>query len=86
MKITCMSCQFENPPETRFCGNCGEPLQFKVEDDAMLAKTLALDTSFVRMDRGTLFAGRYEVRGGEQGSPHRSPIRQGVLRLIKQLS
>jgi serine/threonine protein kinase/tetratricopeptide (TPR) repeat protein len=64
-----MSCQFENPPETRFCGNCGEPLQFKVEDDAMLAKTLALDTSFVRMDRGTLFAGRYEVieelgRGG----------------------
>jgi serine/threonine protein kinase/tetratricopeptide (TPR) repeat protein len=64
-----MSCQFENPPGTRFCGNCGEPIQFKVEDDAMLAKTLALDTSFVRMDRGTLFAGRYEIieelgRGG----------------------
>lgn len=75
MKITCMSCQFENPPDTRFCGNCGEPLQFKVEDDAMLAKTLALDTSMVKLERGALFAERYEVieelgRGG-MGSVYR---------------
>jgi len=75
MKITCMSCQFENPPDTRFCGNCGEPLQFKVVDDDLYAKTLALDTSMLRLERGTVFAGRYEVieeigRGG-MGSVYR---------------
>jgi serine/threonine protein kinase/Tfp pilus assembly protein PilF len=75
MKIRCMSCQFENPPDTRFCGNCGEPIQFKVEDDDLFAKTLVLNTSMVHLDRGTLFAGRYEVieklgRGG-MGSVYR---------------
>ena len=75
MKIKCMSCQFENPPDTRFCGNCGEPIQFKVEDDDLFAKTLAMDTAMVRLDRGTVFAGRYEVieelgRGG-MGSVYR---------------
>ena len=75
MKSTCMSCQFENPPDTRFCGNCGEPLHFKVADDALLAKTLALDTPLVNLERGTVFAARYEVieelgRGG-MGSVYR---------------
>ena len=75
MKSTCMSCQFENPPDTRFCGNCGEPLHFKVADDALLAKTLALDTPMVNLERGTVFAARYEVieelgRGG-MGSVYR---------------
>ena len=91
MKSTCMSCQFENPPDTRFCGNCGEPLHFKVEDDAMLAKTLALDTSMVNLARGTVFAGRYEVieelgRGG-MGSVYRvmdKKIKEEVaLKLIR---
>lgn len=91
MKITCMSCQFENPPNTRFCGKCGEPIQFKVEDDGLYAKTLALNTSMVQLERGTLFAGRYEVieelgRGG-MGSVYRvldKKINEEVaLKLIK---
>jgi tetratricopeptide (TPR) repeat protein/tRNA A-37 threonylcarbamoyl transferase component Bud32 len=71
-----MSCQFENPPETHYCGNCGKPLHFKVEDDLLFAKTLTLDTSsIIHLERGTLFAGRYEVieelgRGG-MGSVYR---------------
>jgi serine/threonine protein kinase/tetratricopeptide (TPR) repeat protein len=86
-----MSCQFENPPNTRFCGNCGEPIQFKVEDEALFAKTLALDTAMVHLERGILFAGRYEVieelgRGG-MGSVYRvmdKKINEEVaLKLIK---
>jgi serine/threonine protein kinase len=91
MKIKCMSCQFENPPDTHFCGNCGEPIQFKVEDDSLFAKTLALDTAMVHLDRGRLFAGRYEVieelgRGG-MGTVYRvmdKKINEEVaLKLIK---
>jgi serine/threonine protein kinase/Tfp pilus assembly protein PilF len=91
MKIKCMSCQFENPPGTRFCGNCGEQLQFKVVDDDLFAKTLTLDTSMIHLERGSVFAGRYEVieelgRGG-MGSVYRvmdKKIKEEVaLKLIR---
>ncbi len=73
MKTTCKFCQFENPADTRFCSNCGNPL--KLADDIHLAKTLTLTSALVKLERGDLFAGRYEVieelgRGG-MGSVYR---------------
>ncbi len=59
MKIKCQTCQFENPPDSRFCGNCGKPLL--MGDDIHLAKTLTLDTTVTELERGTVFANRYEV-------------------------
>ncbi|MDH5742426.1 MAG: protein kinase [Candidatus Aminicenantes bacterium] len=59
MKIKCQTCQFENPPDTHFCGNCGKPLQ--TGDNIHLAKTLTLDTTVTELERGTVFANRYEV-------------------------
>jgi len=75
MKITCSACRFENPPDTRFCGNCGKPLPYSPDDHLHLAKTLTLDTPSLRLERGTVFAGRYEIieelgRGG-MGSVYR---------------
>jgi serine/threonine protein kinase/Tfp pilus assembly protein PilF len=92
MKIMCPACRFENPAGTRFCGNCGNLLPFRVEDDIHLAKTLTLDTSMLRLERGTIFADRYEVieelgQGG-MGSVYRvmdKKIKEEVaLKLIRR--
>ena len=59
MKIICKFCQFENPADTRFCGNCGNPIQ--PADDIHLAETLSLASALTHLERGDLFANRYEV-------------------------
>ncbi len=59
MKKACKFCQFENPEDTRFCSNCGNLLQ--PSDDIHLAKTLTLNTGLTKLERGDLFAHRYEV-------------------------
>jgi serine/threonine protein kinase/Tfp pilus assembly protein PilF len=88
----CPSCRFENPAGTRFCGNCGNLLPFRLEDDIHLAKTLTLDTPMLHLERGTVFADRYEVieelgRGG-MGSVYRvmdKKIKEEVaLKLIRR--
>lgn len=66
-------------------------MPFPVEEDIHLAKTLTLETSALRLERGTLFAGRYEIieelgRGG-MGSVYRvmdKKIKEEVaLKLIR---
>jgi serine/threonine protein kinase/Tfp pilus assembly protein PilF len=57
--MKCPNCKYENPSETRFCGNCGTSLSptDKVPDRA----TKTLLTSLRDLTIGSTFAGRYQV-------------------------
>ncbi len=65
--MKCPRCHFENPGTTRFCGNCGALVPGSKAGSP--AETSTLLTPVSGLDRGSLFAGRYEVieelgRGG----------------------
>ncbi len=65
--MKCPKCLHENPSDTYYCGNCGMSL-FSL-DKIPLAKTLTLQTPVLKLERGALFAERYEIieelgRGG----------------------
>ena len=53
--MKCPKCQFDNPPDIRFCGQCGT--EFRPSE----AITETLRTSIKEITRGSVFAGRYEV-------------------------
>jgi serine/threonine protein kinase/Flp pilus assembly protein TadD len=57
--MKCPKCDFENPADTKFCGNCAEPLYPPEEESAHPTKTL--QTTPVELKTGTIFAGRFEV-------------------------
>ncbi|UCE41234.1 MAG: protein kinase [Candidatus Aminicenantes bacterium] len=57
--MKCPKCQHENPANTSYCGNCGMPLLSP--DKIPLAKTLTLETPILELERGGLFAERYEI-------------------------
>ncbi len=57
--MKCPRCHFENPETTRFCGNCGAPVPGSKEGSPTETRTLLTPVS--GLDRGSLFAGRYEV-------------------------
>jgi serine/threonine protein kinase/Flp pilus assembly protein TadD len=57
--MKCPDCQYENPSETRFCGNCGASLSVKAEVSYQPTKTLM--TSMRDLTIGSKFAGRYQV-------------------------
>ncbi len=58
--MKCPKCQHENPSSTRFCGNCGMPLYYSA-GEIESAKTLTLETPIKELERGAIFAGRYEI-------------------------
>jgi len=58
--MKCPKCQHENPSSTQFCGNCGMPLFYPAEK-IELAKTLTLEIPIKELERGAVFAGRYEI-------------------------
>ena len=65
--MKCPECHFENPGDTRFCGNCGT--QFEPLGDISESHTKTSQTPIKEMERGTTIADRYEIieelgRGG----------------------
>jgi len=65
MGIRCPKCQHENPDETQYCGKCGGALD--PAERVSLTKTLITPTE--SLQRGSTFAGRYQIleelgRGG----------------------
>ena len=57
--MKCSKCDFENPADTKFCGNCAEPLHPPEKITAPPTKTL--QTTPIELKTGTIFAGRFEV-------------------------
>ena len=59
MAITCPKCHFDNPAETRFCGNCATPLPSSKDTRPELTETLRKPINELTL--GSTFAGRYQV-------------------------
>jgi len=59
LAITCPKCHYDNPETQKFCGECGNPLGG--EGRPRFSGTKTLETSRQTMERGILFAGRYEI-------------------------
>jgi serine/threonine protein kinase/DNA-binding SARP family transcriptional activator len=57
--MKCPKCDFENPADTKFCGNCAEPLHPPEEEAVRPTKTL--QTTPIELKTGTIFARRFEV-------------------------
>jgi serine/threonine protein kinase len=55
----CPKCQFDNPEDTRFCGNCAEPL--KPGKDIPVSPTKTLQTPIREFSKGSTVASKYEI-------------------------
>lgn len=57
MTIRCLKCDFENPSDTHFCGECGT----KFSSPENVPVTATLEISKVKIASGTIFANRYKI-------------------------
>ena len=57
--MKCPKCQFENPPDTVYCGKCATPLE--PSEDIPASPTKTLETPIEELKRGATFADRYEI-------------------------
>jgi serine/threonine-protein kinase len=67
MTAKCPKCEFENPDDTRFCGNCASPL--RPSKKIPPSRTETFEAPVTELTRGSTLADRYEViedlgRGG----------------------
>jgi len=56
---SCPKCRFENPDNTKYCGNCATLLP--LSDETPEAQTETLVVPLVEMRTGSILAGRYEI-------------------------
>ena len=59
MAIKCPKCQFENPADTRFCGNCAVPLASA--EEIAFSKTMTIQQPPKFISRGSTLAGKYRI-------------------------
>jgi len=59
LAIKCPKCRFENPEDTKFCGNCAAPLPSSKEFP--ISQTKTLQTPLKIPAKGTILAGRYQI-------------------------
>jgi serine/threonine-protein kinase len=57
--MKCLECNFENPADTKFCGECAAPLRPSEETSAPPTKTL--ETPKEELTTGSTFAHRYQI-------------------------
>ena len=57
--MKCPKCQFENPDNTKYCGNCSAPLT--IPDETLEAQTETLATPMPDITRGSVLNERYEI-------------------------
>jgi serine/threonine protein kinase/Tfp pilus assembly protein PilF len=57
--MKCPKCNFENPADTKFCGECAAPLHPSEEISAPLTETLETPTK--ELTTGSTFAERYQI-------------------------
>ena len=56
--MKCPSCNYDNPDDTRFCGNCGRSLLGTPAPETLFTKVYQ---PAQEISRGTAFTGRYEI-------------------------
>ncbi|UCC41137.1 MAG: protein kinase [Candidatus Aminicenantes bacterium] len=59
MSIECPNCNFGNPADTKFCGNCG--IQLPPSEDVSITRTKTFDIPKEELTTGSTFAGRYRI-------------------------
>jgi serine/threonine protein kinase len=57
--MKCPKCHFENPENTKFCGNCAAPLL--IPDETLEGHTETLVTPIPDITRGSVLSERYEI-------------------------
>lgn len=59
MGMKCPKCDFDNPSNTRFCGNCATPLP--ISEGSLEAPTETIEVPFFMPKTGSVLSGRFEI-------------------------
>ena len=57
--LECPNCHFENPENTKFCGNCATPLP--ISEETVEAPTETIEATISILRTGSVLSDRYEI-------------------------